>query len=288
MDHGCDTCNETNSSYLSSDNLKDWTLESQFGPYNARFGEWECPSLFPLYVDGNTASEKWIMLIGINPSGLAGSGTQSIIGSFDGKTFVADLSDVYDPTKIPADSTVFQDFESTYSTFEGLGWTATGDFVCTGPRKASTMNAGKIKGCLENGIMTTCLSGGTGTGTIASPKFTITEDYISFLVAGEAYLIVTDVNPGPSARLHIDEIVFSNSPKDKANWNDFGPDYYAAATYNGLPNSERTVVGWMNNWAYANDIPTSTWRSAMSIPRTLALKTINNKSQFLSPTVWRD
>ncbi|KAK9427575.1 glycosyl hydrolase [Lipomyces doorenjongii] len=28
----------------SSDNLKDWTLESQSGPYNARFGEWECPS----------------------------------------------------------------------------------------------------------------------------------------------------------------------------------------------------------------------------------------------------
>ncbi|KAK9319790.1 glycosyl hydrolase [Lipomyces orientalis] len=323
----------------SSDNLKDWTLASQFGPYNARFGEWECPSLFPLYVDGNSASEKWVMLIGINPGGVvAGSGTQSIIGSFDGKTFVADPSDVYDPTKVPADSTVFQDFESTSSTFEELGWTATGDFVSRGPRKASTVNAGKIKGYLGNGIMTTYLSGGTGTGTIASPKFTITEEYISFLVAGgyypynpvtagtpedhqvsmnlvvdgkvvhsqtgtntenlvwrswnvagwvgkEAYLIVTDVNPGPSAHLHIDEIVFSNSPKDEANWNDFGPDYYAAATYNGLPNSERTVVGWMNNWAYANDIPTSTWRSAMSIPRTLALKTINNKVRLVQQPV---
>ncbi|KAK9427402.1 glycosyl hydrolase [Lipomyces doorenjongii] len=239
---------------FSSDNLKDWTLESQFGPYNARFGEWECPSLFPLFVDGNTASEKWIMLIGINPGGVvAGSGTQSIIGSFDGKTFVADLSD---------------DFESTSSTFEELGWTATGDFVCTGPRKASTVNAGKIKGCLGNGIMTTCLSGGTRTGTIASPK--------SCMVGKEAYLIVTDVKPLPSAHLHIDEIVFSNSPKDKANWNDFGPDYYAAATYNGLPNPEGTLVGWMNNWACANDIPTSTRRSAMSIPRRLVQQPLSS------------
>ncbi|KAK9350311.1 glycosyl hydrolase [Lipomyces doorenjongii] len=261
------------------------TLESQFGPYNARFGEWECPSLFPLFVDGNTASEKWIMLIGINPGGVvAGSGTQSIIGSFDGKTFVADLSD---------------DFESTSSTFEELGWTATGDFVCTGPRKASTVNAGKIKGCLGNGIMTTCLSGGTGTGTIASPKFTITEDYISFLVAGDYYpdnpvsmnLVVDGkvvhrwqrgildchrCQPLPSAHLHIDEIVFSNSPKDKANWNDFGPDYYAAATYNGMPNPEGTLVGWMNNWGYANDIPTSTWRSAMSIPRRLVQQPLSS------------
>ncbi|KAJ8100201.1 glycosyl hydrolase [Lipomyces tetrasporus] len=323
----------------SSKNLKDWTLESQFGPYNARFGEWECPSLFPLYVDDNTAAEKWIILIGINPGGvIAGSGTQSIIGSFDGKTFVADPSEVYDPAKVPCGSTVFQDFEATSSTFEDLGWTGTGDFVGSGPRKASTVNGGKVKGYLGNGIMTTYLFGNIGTGTIASPKFTIRKDYISFLIAGgyypynpatagtpednqvsitlvvdgkvvhsqtgtntetlvwrswnvagwigqEAYLIITDVNTGPSAHIHIDEIVFSDIPKDEANWNDFGPDYYAAATYNGLPTSERTVIGWMNNWAYANSIPTSTWRSAMSIPRKLALKTIDNKVRLVQQPV---
>ncbi|KAK9233761.1 glycosyl hydrolase [Lipomyces kononenkoae] len=323
----------------SSDNLKNWTMESQFGPCNARFGEWECPSLFPLYVDDDTAAEKWVMLLGINPGGvIVGSGTQSFIGSFDGKTFVADQSDTYDPTKVPFGSTVFQDFESTSSTYEDLGWTATGDFSGTGPRKASTVNAGSAKGYLGNGVLTTHIDGHSGTGTIASPKFTISANYINFLVAGgyypynpdtagtpednqvsinlvidgkvmhsqtgtnadnlvwrswnvapwigqDAHLIVIDVNAGPFAYLYIDEIVFSNSPKDEANWNDFGPDYYAAATYNGLPTSERVAIGWMNNWAYANKIPTSTWRSAMSIPRKLSLKTINNKVRIVQQPV---
>ncbi|KAK9343585.1 glycosyl hydrolase [Lipomyces starkeyi] len=323
----------------SSNNLKDWTLESQFGPHNAKFGEWECPSLFPLYVDDNPVAEKWVILIGINPGGvIAGSGTQSIIGSFDGKSFVADPSDVYDPAEVPFGSTIFQDFESTSSTFEELGWTATGDFVGSGPQKASTVNAGKVMGYLGNGIMTTYLSGNGGTGTITSPKFTIRKDYISFLIAGgyypynpvtagtpednqvsvnlvvagktvhsqtgtntenlvwrswnvagwvgqEAYLVITDFNTGPSAHLHVDEIVFSDCPKDEANWNDFGPDYYAAATFNGLPTSERVVIGWMNNWAYANNIPTSTWCGAMSIPRTLSLKTINNKIRLVQQPV---
>lgn len=26
-------------------------------------------------------------------------------------------------------------------------------------------------------------------------------------------------------------------------------------------------IGWMNNWDYANFIPTSPWRSAQSVPR---------------------
>jgi levanase len=31
------------------------------------------------------------------------------------------------------------------------------------------------------------------------------------------------------------------------------------------------MLGWMNNWDYAGDIPTSTWRSAMSLPREVRL-----------------
>ncbi|KAJ8099512.1 glycosyl hydrolase [Lipomyces tetrasporus] len=323
----------------SSDNLKNWALESQFGPYNARFGQWECPSLFPLYVDGNTAAEKWVILMGINPGGvITGSGTQTIIGSFNGTTFVADPTDVTDPTQIPAGATVFQDFESTSSTFEELGWTATGDFAGLGPQQASTVDVWNIMGYLGKGVLTTYLFGDVAKGTITSPKFTVTKKYISFLIAGgyypynpatagtgddnqvsiglvvggqvvhsqtgtdteslvwrswnvagwvgkEAYLVVTDVNTGPFAHLHVDEIVFSDTPKDEANWNDLGPDYYAAATYNGLPTSERIVIGWMNNWAYAQNIPTTPWRSAMSVPRKLALKTINNKVRVVQQPV---
>ena len=37
----------------------------------------------------------------------------------------------------------------------------------------------------------------------------------------------------------------------------------------------------MNDWASATQIPTSPWRSAMSIPRTLSLKTIQGKAQLI-------
>lgn len=49
-----------------------------------------------------------------------------------------------------------------------------------------------------------------------------------------------------------------------------GKDFYAGIVFNNLPN--RTIMmGWVNNWTYANQIPTSTWRGAFSIPRELSL-----------------
>ena len=53
-------------------------------------------------------------------------------------------------------------------------------------------------------------------------------------------------------------------------WVDYGKDYYAAVTYNNIPN-HRILLGWANNWAYAENIPTSVWRSAMALPRELSL-----------------
>jgi fructan beta-fructosidase len=54
---------------------------------------------------------------------------------------------------------------------------------------------------------------------------------------------------------------------------DYGPDYYAAIVYNHLPKrSDPVSIGWVNNWNYANQIPTHPWKGAMSLPRTLRLK----------------
>lgn len=54
---------------------------------------------------------------------------------------------------------------------------------------------------------------------------------------------------------------------------DYGPDYYAAIAYNQLPAAHLpTAIGWINNWNYANDIPTTPWKSAMSLPRNLSVK----------------
>lgn len=78
---------------FSSPNLKKWTALSDFGPAGATGGDWECPDLYALPVDGDAAKMKWVMKIGINPGHLAGgSGEQYFIGNFDGKQFTNDNS----------------------------------------------------------------------------------------------------------------------------------------------------------------------------------------------------
>ena len=58
---------------------------------------------------------------------------------------------------------------------------------------------------------------------------------------------------------------------------DYGSDFYAGVTYNQLPEGQLPVlVGWANNWSYANDIPTDPWKSMMGLPRQLSLKQTSN------------
>jgi len=59
---------------------------------------------------------------------------------------------------------------------------------------------------------------------------------------------------------------------------DYGKDFYAGIIYNNLdhPQKKKVMLGWVNNWAYGNQIPTSPWRGAMSIPRELSLVKTNN------------
>lgn len=66
----------------------------------------------------------------------------------------------------------------------------------------------------------------------------------------------------------------STQSPQAARWLDWGPDCYAAVTWNGRAATETAPVllGWMSNWEYANDAPTSPWRSAMTIPRSISLK----------------
>ena len=78
-------------SFYSSRNLKDWHYLSDFGPFGAVEGDWECPDLFPIFVDGDESKTKWVLLISINPGGLTGgSGTQYFVGDWNGNEFVAD------------------------------------------------------------------------------------------------------------------------------------------------------------------------------------------------------
>lgn len=55
-------------------------------------------------------------------------------------------------------------------------------------------------------------------------------------------------------------------------WTNYGKDDYCAISFNGLPPGESTIlIGWMNNWQYAEKLPTSPWRGQMSLPRRVTL-----------------
>ncbi|WP_154858676.1 glycoside hydrolase family 32 protein [Cyclobacterium xiamenense] len=80
--------------FYSSDNLLEWTYESDFQPEWAAYGGvWECPDLFPLTTP--EGEEKWILFVSINPGGPnGGSATQYFVGDFDGSTFTSESDQV--------------------------------------------------------------------------------------------------------------------------------------------------------------------------------------------------
>ena len=131
-----------------SPDLKHWTYLSDFGPAGATDGLWECPDLFPLSLEGQAGTTKWVLKVDV----LKGTGAQYFIGDFDGTRF----------------------------------------------SNAATQN-------------------------------------------------------------EIRRV-------------DYGADFYAAQSWSDAPNERRIWIGWLNNWHYANEVPTSPWRGVFSIPRELRLR----------------
>jgi len=140
--------------FYGSTDLKAWTALSDFGPAGYTQGQWECPDLFELPVEGGRARMRWVLSVNVNPGApLGGSADQYFIGSFDGTAF------------------------------------------------------------------------------------------------------------------HNDD------PPSQVLWADHGKDFYATQSWSDLPRSDprRVWIGWMSNWQYANQDPTSPWRGMFTVPRALRL-----------------
>ena len=168
---------------------------SDFGPANAVGGVWECPDLFPLAVDGDPTKTKWVMVVNLNPGGIqGGSAGQYFVGDFDGTRFTAD--DVAGPYTPPAGD-VFQDFEgATYD-----GWTTTGNAFGDGPAQGNVPPQGGVTGYQSAAAWPTAsIDEDGGTGTLTSPEFTITRDYVNFLVGGGEHAYDPTSRRRPAAR----------------------------------------------------------------------------------------
>ncbi len=94
----------------------------------------------------------------------------------------------------------------------------------------------------------------------------------------KAILQIVDQATGGWGHINVDQIMLADAPAHPASeaalWFDYGPDYYAAVSWGDVPKSDgrRLWLGWMSNWEYGGDVPTSPWRSAMSIPREVGLR----------------
>jgi len=144
--------------FYGSPDLIHWKHLSDFGPAGSTVGEWECPDLFPLSVEGEQNSVRWVLKVDVGPRnlphGLPREGGQYFIGQFDGVQFIND------------------------------------------------------------------------------------------------------------------------NPPELTLWADHGMDFYAVQSWSDVSRADgrRLWLAWMNNWRYANTIPTSPWRGAMTIPRSVALR----------------
>ena len=70
------------------------------------------------------------------------------------------------------------------------------------------------------------------------------------------------------------KFICDNQP-NVTKWMDWGKDHYATVTWSDAPDNRRIAIAWMSNWQYANDVPTSQYRSPNSIPRDLSLFAID-------------
>ena len=104
-------------------------------------------------------------------------------------------------------------------------------------------------------------------------------DLFPLILGGKTYwVLIVNLNPGgPNGGSATQYFVGQFDGKvftplnDKTKWADYGPDEYAGVTFANTGN-RRLFLGWMSNWEYANQVPTSPWRSAMTIPRELGLR----------------
>ena len=93
----------------------------------------------------------------------------------------------------------------------------------------------------------------------------------------EQWVLLVNLNPGGpnggSATQYFigafDGLEFKTTQKEVL-WADYGPDEYAGVTWSNTGN-KRYFIGWMSNWNYANQVPTSAWRSAFTLTRELNL-----------------
>ncbi|GAA4893193.1 hypothetical protein GCM10023237_09200 [Streptomyces coeruleoprunus] len=199
---------------------------------------WECPDLFPLPVDGDAKRTKWVLVVNINPGGIAGgSAAQYFVGDFDGERFTPDDDGSYTP---PAGLLV-QGFEDpAYGT-----WTATGTAFGDGPATGPLDGQSPVTGVEGTGHASSFHGGDAATGTLTSPEFTVDRPHLNFKVGGGRHphdpAAVPEQGPPPAGTVLAD---FEGG--GYGDWTATGEAFGTGPARGTLP-GQQPVSGWLGD-----------------------------------------
>lgn len=126
-------------------------------------------------------------------------------------------------------------------------------------------------------------------------------DLFEMCVEGKSlkkWVLLVSINPGgpnggSATQYFIGDFDGKNFTADtnETAWVDYGTDNYAGVSFSDIPSIDgrRIIIGWMSNWNYAGVVPTTSWRSTMTVPRVVTLyqKGSNYKLRF-NPVVELD
>lgn len=293
--------------YYSSKNLKNWTAMPGFGPAGNKSGFWECPDFFKLPVNNDTNKTKWVLVHSVTPNG------QYFIGNFNGEYFEWEES--------APSSILIDDFES--STYNN--WTISGTSFSASPSTGTTAVSGYLgKKLTKSSFNGNGSQGKLVSANFTIQKKYISfligggyfpeNAYVKLVVNGEAVRRSTGMNEdlmkwrnwdvssfiGQPARIEIidsvterwghinvDHIIQSDTVVETKNYGqvDYGKDFYAVQSFSDMPDGRRIWLGWMNNWNYATQVPTSPWKGIMSVPREVTLETHNGQLKLVQKPI---
>ncbi|MBE2181494.1 MAG: GH32 C-terminal domain-containing protein [Chthoniobacterales bacterium] len=294
--------------FYSSADLKSWDYLSEFGPMGARAGNWEVPNLLRLRKEEDPSSWQWVLVCSMGPNKIQYfpgefDGKQF---SIDNRTWEFLESGIGLPGK------VYADFESVEAmdgwTAEGAAFQSPASsrvdrisgHLGRGLVRSNVSGSSYVGRLVSPEFTIThpninfLLAGGGKLGEVAvnliidgkpvrsskpdSPEAMKWRGWnVSELVGKTATIEILDRSE-ERGFVAVDHIMFSDTlidtGREQASWVDWGHDFYAARAWRDADRDdpEEYWIGWMGNWEYANDVPTSWGRGVQSIPRELSIK----------------
>jgi sucrose-6-phosphate hydrolase SacC (GH32 family) len=302
--------------FYASGDLKQWKYVGEFGPAGMADGLWECPDLFPLAVEGGGTKWVLIVNVNPGgPAGGSGcqyfvgefDGARfaadppppSRAEFVPRGKVLADFEEGY--SGWTADGDAFGDApaggtlpnQQPVTGFRGRGLV---NSYRGGDRTQGTLTSPPFE--ITAGYISFLIGGGAHTETrvdlrvdgkpVRTARGRDRERLawqawdVRDLRGKRADIQVVDRHSGGWGHINLDHLILADEPARPADesplWADFGADFYAGVSWSDVPQADgrRVWLGWMSNWNYANDVPTSPWRSAMSIPRALRLRRTAN------------